>query len=318
MSDEFDLKLIQVLDALVTEKSVSKAAQKLNFSVSAMSRFLSRLRNEFNDPILVRAGLEFVPTARAVELRDQLNPLLLSIRRLTRASDEFDPVTTHRDFVITMSEAVFTFFSRALVAHLRVVAPNVHCAFLIEGRELALREPLIDLAIGAIHTHEPEIRLEPILTDRLVGVCCVDHPLVTEGVTMERYVSAEHILNSRRGSLSFFHDAELGIERTVVASAPIGISLWIIPGSDLVGLCYERLSGSLVRSLGLTTFELPFRRQPDLIHQAWHPRYDNDPAHLWLRQTIRTVIKAEFEGCTNETGRPLEAEGKCAVTKVDS
>jgi DNA-binding transcriptional LysR family regulator len=291
MQQDPDLNLLVGLQALLEEGSVTGAARRLHRSVSATSRILGHIRTEFNDPILVRSGRDFVLTERAISLRDRLSALLEEARSLSIDETTFDPGALHRDFLIVASEAVLAFLGGPLVAHFQRHAPHVRCAFVVEGREQLLRDSPVDLVIGATRTREPEIRLESVLVDRLVGVCRADHPLVTLGVTTDRYLAAQHLVNSRPGNLSASPlDQQLGIKRTVVASAPIVMSLWILLETELVGVCYERLEGPTVRALGLRTFEIPYEHEPITVSQAWHPRHDNDIAHLWLRRSVRDVV----------------------------
>lgn len=290
MSADYDLNLLVALDALLTEGSVTGAAKRLHLSVPAMSRTLSRLRREFHDPLLVKAGRGLVPTDRALALRDRVRNLLEEANALAAEEAPLDPSTLRRDFLIVAGEAILVFLAGPLLAYLEEYAPQVRCAFLAEGPELPMRNSEVDIAIGASRPHECEVRVETLMVDELVGVCRPGHPILDGPMTPERYLQARHLGNSRRGRLRGPLEKELGINRRVMASAPIVSSLSILLSVDLIGLSYRTLEGSMVAALGLATFEIPYVVRPLPIAAAWHPRHDDDLAHAWLRRTIRTVF----------------------------
>jgi DNA-binding transcriptional LysR family regulator len=289
-AETYDLNLLVALDALLTEGSVTGAARRLHLSVPATSRALSRLRREFNDPLLVKAGRGLVPTERAVALQDRVRQLLDEAHALPCREPTCDPATLHRDFLIVAGEAVLALVAGPLLSYIEAHAPLVRCAFLAEGPELLMRDSPVDLAIGASRTREPEVRVEPLLVDRMIGVCRRGHPLLSEPITRERYLATRHLGNSRWGHMVGPIDAELGITRNVVASAPIVSSLSILLSANLVGVCYEMLEGPIVTALGLATFEIPYTLQPMTVYQAWHPRHDVDAGHLWMRDAVRAVV----------------------------
>lgn len=295
MRDKPDLNLLFALEALLDECSVTGAAKRLHLSVSATSHILDRIRKQFDDPILVRSGRGLVPTQRAESMHERLTQVLHEARALSLGDPLVDPTNLRRDFMIVASEAVLSFLAGPLVAFMQERAPHVRPAFIVERHELLVRNPAIDLIIGAIRDREPGVQVETILTDRLVGVCRKDHPLLQSRVTMERYLAARHIVNSRQGHFDSPLDTEMGVHRAVVASAPIAMSLWVLLSTDLVGLCYERMEGPAVAALGLQTFEVPQEHEAVDISQAWHPRFDGDPAHAWLRASIHEVVDRLLE-----------------------
>lgn len=292
MWDDLDLNLLSALEVFLDERSVTRAAKRLHLSVSATSRLLDRIRRQFDDPILVRSGRGLVPTPRAEALYERVDRLLAEARVLARGETEVDPGRLKRDFMVVASEAVLSFLAGPLVAHLEECAPGVRCAFLTDGREWLLRNPTgADLVIRAVRVHEPEVLMESILTDRMVGVCRADHPILSGEITMDRYLAVRHVVNSRQGGFNSSIDSELGIQRNVLASAPIAMALWVLLSTDLVGACYEQMERSIVAALGLATFEIPGPLKPVEVWQAWHPRHDSDPVHKWLRATIRSVAQ---------------------------
>jgi DNA-binding transcriptional LysR family regulator len=285
-----DLNLLLGLDALLRESSVTGAAARLDLSVPAMSHLLGRIRKEFNDPILVRAGREMVPTQRAIELKDRVRRIVEEAIRLEADQMVIDPESLRRDFLIVAGEAVLSFLGGPLLAYFSGQAPNVRCAFVSDRPDVLWRNYAVDVSISVVLDPAPEMRLETLLTDRLVGVCRRGHPLLRARVTPERYQAARHLINARAGRFVSPLDARLGVERVVMASAPTVSALWMLRDTDLIGSCYERLESPAVRDIGLTTFEIPFDLEPVPICQVWQAGHDSDPAHIWLRQSIRQVV----------------------------
>jgi DNA-binding transcriptional LysR family regulator len=285
-----DLNLLLGLDALLRESSVTGAAACLDLSVPAMSHLLGRIREQFNDPILVRNGRQMVPTQRALELKERVRRVVDEAIGLEADQTSVDPGSLERDFFIVAGEAVLSFLGGPLLAYLNKHSPHVRCAFVSNRPDLLWRNFAVDLSISVVLDPSPDMRLETLLTDRLVGVCRRGHPVLRSEVTPERYLSALHLINARAGRFVSPLDARFGGERSVMASAPTVSALWMLPDTDLIGTCYERLEGSAIRTIGLRTFEIPFDLEPVPICQVWQVGHDNDPAHRWLRQTIREVV----------------------------
>lgn len=291
-----DLNLLIALDALLRESSVTEAAARLDLSVPAMSHLLGRIREEFGDPILVRSGRQMVLTQRAIELRERVASIVEEATELVTDGMALDPKSLKRDFVIGAGEAVLSFLGGPLLAYLGNNSPHVRCGFVSDTPHVLWRNFAVDLSITVVLEPTPEMRLEALLTDRLVGVCRKGHPFLQSLITPERYRAARHLINARAGRFVSPLDTRLGVERLVAASAPTVSALWMLRDTDLIGTCYERLEGEALRTIGLKTFEIPFDLEPVPICQVWHVGHDSDPAHIWLRHAIRQVVTDTLNG----------------------
>lgn len=291
--NNLDLNLLRALDMLLCESSVTRAAQKLGLSPSAMSRTLTRLRSATGDPLLVRAGRSMVPTLRAVEIRDHVHELLLDVGTiLSPRSGEINVGEIDRIFTIRAGEGFLAMFSAPLVQAIMAVAPRVRLRFAAKPRKdaEALREGSVDLDVGVSEAYAPEMRSRFIFRDRFVGAARAGHPLLDAVVTPQRYASCRHVVASRRGSPSGPVDsalAKLGIERETAVIVPgFPDALRIARRSDLVALvpgsCFEREDPILE---GLCAFPLPVQTPEITVSAIWHPRMDADPVHRWLRET---------------------------------
>lgn len=304
-----DMNLLVTLDALLSEGSVAGAAQRLNLSSPAMSRQLARIRHLLGDPVLVRAGRGLVPTPRAQALRERLRNLVAEAEALVRGEDQFDLSRLERSFSIRTSDSFVVSFGAMLAARVAREAPHVRLRFAHQDKEdvEALREGRID--IGVIDAMGPEIRQQTLFQDHFIGVVRAGHPLAG-AVTPERFAAFPHISVSRRGRFSGPIDtalAALGLTRMVtVAVANFADALAIARTSDHVAAVPTRLT--LPARAGMAGFDLPVQTAPLAISQAWHPRFDADPAHRWLRAIVR-------ETCATPRDAPASRQTGAAASE---
>jgi DNA-binding transcriptional LysR family regulator len=289
-----DLNLLVALDVLLAEGSVTGAARRLGLSPSAMSRTLARLRSATGDPLLVQAGRSLVATPYAEGLRDRVGMVAREAQAVLSPSyANFDPAGLDRTFTIRANEGFVAVFAATLVAAVTSTAPNARLRFSPKPDKDAtpLRDGQIDLEIGVAGTSAPEVRSRTILRDRFVGAARSGHPLLTEGVTPERYAACHHVVSSRRGVFAGPVDdalQELGLKRNVVVTVPgFPDALNIARRSDLVALVpHSCFANTDPLTQGLSAFELPVRTPRLDVAAMWHPRLDSDPAHRWLRETV--------------------------------
>jgi len=302
---KLDLNLLRALDVLLSEGTVAGAARKLGLSSSAMSRTLARLRAATGDPLLVRAGRSLVPTPRAKELRERVQHLSQEVRAVLRpARDALDIRTVEQTFTIRTNDGFVEAFAARLVSAVAARAPRVRLRFAAKADKdvRALREGLVDLEIGVLGATGPEVRVQTLFRDRFIGVVREGHPLLTEGaVTPARYSACGHVVASRRGRPTGPVDqalAALGLARNVVAVVPgFRAALSVARASDLVAL----LTASFLDTVGhdeplggrggVQSFALPVSTPPIVVSQMWHPRFDADGVHQWLRGVIHAVCQ---------------------------
>jgi DNA-binding transcriptional LysR family regulator len=293
-----DLNLLVALDALLGEGSVQGAARRMNLSAPAMSRTLGRIRRAFGDEILVRAGRHMVPTPRALELHGRVRSLIDDARLLMRPEGAADPATFAREFTLRTSDYVAGVFGASLQAIVAREAPQVTLRFADQGKEdvAALREGRIDLDIGVIGSVGPEIRVQTLVRDRFVAVVRRGHPLLKGRITARRFAAATHVSASRRG---FNHGpidealAAQGLSRQVRFVVPgFHAAMLTAAASDIVAavpLAIAEAAAAL--GLRISHFDLPVMTPEVVIAQAWHPRFDEDAGHRWLRQAVHRTLR---------------------------
>ena len=289
-----DFNLLAVLDVLLAEGSVARAAQRLRLSPSAMSRALARLRETTGDPLLVRAGRGLVPTPRALELRERVGRLVDEARAVLRPAEALDLKRLARTFTLRTSDGFVENFGPALIARLRADAPGVRLRFVqkFNKESTALRDGTVDLETGVVgDATGPEVRTRALFRDRFVGVVHKGHRLARGAVTPARYAAGAHVLVSRRNAgTGPVDDAlqALGLSREIVTIVGgFAAALALARTSDLVATVPERHTGNL--RAGMHSFALPVTTRPFTVSMLWHPRMDADAAHRWLRECVREV-----------------------------
>ncbi|ATZ28020.1 HTH-type transcriptional regulator LeuO [Streptomyces lavendulae subsp. lavendulae] len=287
-----DLNLLRVLDALLQENSVTRAAERLGTSPAAVSRTLARLRRTVGDPLLVRAGQGLVPTPRALELREDVRALLRGCDNVLRPGAGFDPAHLHRTFTVQATDLLLVGLAGTLTDRIHAEAPDVDVVFLPEAVEggPGLRQGWVDVELGVLGHLDPEILTRPLTRMRLVGVARSGHPLFDRRIDARSFAAAEHIGISRLGKRVGPIDgalAELGLRRRTAVIVPSHTSAMLLArDSDLVALMLADWLPDTIAALGLRTFPVPLDLAPLDIGMAWHPRNAADPGHRWLRDLL--------------------------------
>ncbi|WP_033062518.1 LysR family transcriptional regulator [Pseudomonas sp. CFII68] len=289
-----DMNLLVALDALLDEGSVVGAARRMSLSPAAMSRTLTRIRSAVGDPILVRAGRGLVPTPKALALRVQVRSLVEQAAQVFLSGDEVDLTTLERCYNLRANDVFVAAFGAQLLEIMRKKAPRTVLRFVPEGEgeDDALREGRIDLYISATRNLGPEIKVQSLFTTTFVGLARVDHPIFQEEITPKRFASYAQVSVSRRGRATGPIDtalAGMGLQRRVALITPsFHSAMFALPDSDLLLPLPEHVLWSVSRlGLPLRSFRIPMALETVVIMQAWHPRFDNDSAHRWLRQTLK-------------------------------
>jgi DNA-binding transcriptional LysR family regulator len=288
-----DLNLLVALDVLLAEKSVVRAARRLQLSPSAMSRTLARLRASTGDPLLVRAGRALVATPRADEMREHVAGLVQQAEAALRPAAGEDPGRAARTFTLRTGEGFVENFGPALLRRVSKEAPQMRLVFVpkLDRDSSALREGRVDLETGVVgKTTGPEVRAQTLFRDRFVGVVRARHPLAKGRVTAARYASSRHVETTQHVPASPADVAlsSLGLVREIaVVVSGFAAALALARQADFVATVPDRHTGNL--RAGMHVFALPFATPSITVSLLWHPRLDADPAHRWLRRCIREI-----------------------------
>jgi DNA-binding transcriptional LysR family regulator len=297
-----DMNLLVALDALLDEGSVVGAAQRMNLSPAAMSRTLGRIRDALGDPILVRAGRGLVPTPRALALREQVAALVEQAGEVFRSADEVDLPKLDRAFNIRTNDLFIALYGAQLLRRMHEQAPRTVLRFVPESPggddDSVLRDGRTDLIISSTVDLGPEIKVQSLFQTYYVGLARRDHPIFEQPITPHSFASYPQISVSRRGRANGPIDVDLAnfkVQRRVALITPsFHSALFSLPDSDLILPMPANILNSVHKlGLPLRSFEIPVPLERVTVLQAWHPRFHNDPAHRWLRQTLKACCSVD-------------------------
>jgi LysR family transcriptional regulator, nod-box dependent transcriptional activator len=294
----FDLNLLVALNALLEERSVTRAAERVHVSQPAMSGALQRLRENFNDQLLVRVGRQMELTPRARDLVEPVREILLAIDSHLRSDAVFEPASAHREFAICMTDFVSAVLLPKVMQTLSAEAPGItlHVEPLTADALSRLESAGLDFAIRA--TIEPfrmsqpqSLVSEQLFSDDWVCVAAADHPTVGDAITVEEYLELPHVALSFGKSASTMEEVALrhmSIDIDVRATArSFSTVYFMLQGTELIGLLPRRMAVHLSRYGPCKILEMPFDIGTLSESLFWHERNDGDPAHTWLRGVLK-------------------------------
>ena len=298
-TDPIDTYLLRVLVALVTERSVSRVAVRMNQSQPAISAALRRLRETFGDPILIREGGSMVPTERASQLAGRARVALAEIGQMLAGPEAFVAASSTTTFTIASPDYLAAAFMAGVVARFRAEAPQARLVVQALNPdydyEQALAQGDLDLVIGN-WTEPPErMHLSLLLEDELVCVMRRDHPLATrQALTLARYLAAVHVVptpmaRSHRPVVDT-HLAGLRQSRDARVSVPYyAMAPYLVADSDLVFTTARHFAAQFVDLLPVVAVPVPAGFPRMRFYQLWHDRSQHQEGHRWLRSLLTGV-----------------------------
>jgi len=292
-SSGIDLRDLRVLDALIREGSITRAAVSLETTQPAISKLLARLRLRFDDPLFVRRGSGVQPTARAVEMAAQVRALLEMADRLWQERLPFDPTKSEKTFSLLLTDVGMVRFLPPLVARLAELAPRIQLrAIPLDSRHFAvkLESGEADLALGALPRAAGHLRRQRLYSDGYTSVVRRNHPRPAAVRTRRGFLEEKHVLvtASETGHAAHLETQRVltrAIARTnILLQVPSFIAGAIVASqTDGVATLPANLAAIVAEPLGMTVFKTPVILPRIEIAQYWHERYHRDPAHRWLR-----------------------------------
>ncbi|WP_088307443.1 LysR family transcriptional regulator [Novosphingobium sp. B 225] len=306
-----DLNLLVALDALLTEKSVSLAADRLCLSQSATSSALGRLRDYFGDELLMVKGRHMILTARAEELIEPVRAVLEQIRSTIAIAPPFDPATAERQVRIMASDYTTQVLLAEALAQLEQDAPNMRFEIQpmstnpIEAVERGYIDLLmtIDFAVSADHPSQV------LFEDDYVVVGDAQNPALQGEVTRERYFELGHVTaRFGRAQMPAFDEwftRRQKQQRRIEIVAPSFLSLpGLVLGTSRIVTMHRRLAEQVVQTFPLVMRELPFAIPPIREVVQWHLTNSNDKALRWVVERLEAVAQRRAQGASNVI--PLE------------
>ena len=289
---QVDLNLLVALEAILAEKHLTRAGERLGLSQPTMSHTLARLRRMFGDELLTRVGREYYLTPVAEELVEPLRDILKNIELTIERRPAFDPAKDERAFAISASDYATYLVLQPAIEAIQEVAPRV--SIQVHSLDRTSTDAVtigdIDLVIWPTAIG-PDLPHEVLFTDRWVAVAWSGHPEIGKSLSMEQYLRLPHVVyGSGLNDISSIADrAVYSVHpeaRVVVTVQNFFLMPLLLGHSRMIALTHERLARRLAKLADIRMAKLEFEMPETEEAMYWHPRLTADPAHRWLRDLL--------------------------------
>ena len=301
-----DLNLLVYLDVLLRECNVTRAAEELGISQPAMSNSLRRLRDLFNDPILVRTSDGMTPTDRALELQPMVRKVLSAAEQAILPKTEFEPSESNRIFRIMASDYTESTLLPVLLRQLRKQAPNIRLDIMTPS-DVSFHDVergKVDMVINRFDSLPQSFHQVHLWDDSFSCVMSVDNP-VKDRWNLESYLSSKHVWVSKTGMgegvgmtpddvqrLGWVDEAlsKQGVKRDIsLFTRHYQVALLLAEQDDLIVTIPSMSAKSIANSDRVVILDPPFEIERMRLKMVWSPLLQHDPGHKWLRQLIKSV-----------------------------
>ncbi|GJD97215.1 LysR family transcriptional regulator [Methylobacterium iners] len=305
---KLDLNLLVALDALLTERSVTRAAARIGLSQSAMSHALARLRATFSDELLTRAPDGMRPTPRALALIEPMQSALSQIQAITAPPAAFDPATADVTFSLGIPDSTEILLMPRLVAHLRTVAPGVKLLLHTVDRHRILDDldsGRVDLGIGVFEQGQTHHKRRILNKETYLCVFNAELVGVKPPISLDDYVRLPHVLTSLVESAHGVVDealAKIGRTRVIALTSPrFTIMPFVVRQAPVIATMHSRLARFFGEAMDLTVSPAPIALPDVSISMIWHASNDEVPGQRWLRDTIVKLRHTDSHPYTGES-----------------
>jgi DNA-binding transcriptional LysR family regulator len=296
--NKLDLNLLVALDAMLTEQSISRAAERLHMSQSAASNALSRLRAYFDDELLVQVGRKMELTPRAETLRDHVRDVLVRVDTTIAAQPEFIASRSDREFRILVSDftmAVLLPHAMAL-AHRQSSTARFHLLPQVEEPQRALERGEADLLVMPRDYCSPNHPVETVFKEHFTCVVWQGSELARHGLNFERYAAAGHVVmqpsGTERGSFENWFMKRHGLTRRIAVTAfSFASAPHLVVGTELVATVHTRLAQLAHAALPIALLPPPMEMPEMDQAMQWHKYRSQDPGIVWLRQLLTQAAR---------------------------
>ena len=291
-----DLNLLVALDALLAERSVSRAGERLHLSQSATSGALSRLREAFRDPLLVVVGRAMTLTPLAESLIEPVREFLLQAEFILHRSPVFNPAKSTRRFRVMMSDYVETVIMSEALPRIQKLAPGVTFELFSNDNSRGIERGEIDLAITPSRYLAQGHPAEHLFDDDYVCLAWSKNPLIQRSITLSQYLAMGHVivrLGNQRQLPAFDewflersdHQRKIDVITTAFTLVP-----HLIIGTSRIATLHRRLYRYYKRYLPIKAVPPPLEIPNIQEFMQWHKSRDRDPGTIWLRRVLKQVV----------------------------
>lgn len=288
-----DLNLLLVFDAIYNERSISKAARKLNLSQPTVSNALARLREHLQDPLFERSAQGMSPTVRAKMISKPIRQALDVLDRGLRGEGDFNFTQSDREFVIAVEDYGEAIILPRLLEWLSRVAPNVRIRIRPESSaqlKAALRDGEVDLALDYFAMRDAGFHSKCVLTETLLSLSKQNHPQIGEKLSFDSYLALRHVVLAPRTDAMPMIDLALskrGLKRQIAVIVPHFLSMpVIVQSSDLICTLPRRMAHLYADHFNLKSYAVPLRIPRFPVYLIWHESAETDAGHLWFRNCL--------------------------------
>lgn len=293
--NRLDLNLLHVFDTICREGNLTRAAQALHLTQPAISHSLARLRSHFNDPLFIRQGSQMVPTPLARRLLQSMRPGLEQIRNAVNQFHTFDPAQQGKTFTLALRDILESTFLPELIARLAPYPDIEVRSQRVPRREMEtlLAAGKLDFAIDVLLPVSNQTGHELLRQDRLVVLARRDHPALRQGLDMETYLNARHVLVSSRAEgpgIEDFALARHGTQRHIrLRCQHYYAACRVVEKSDLLLTMPETYARIIAGNAAIQVMTPPLEMPPLEVHLYWHKAYEQEPSLVWLREQLRQI-----------------------------
>lgn len=301
-TDNLDIRQLRMLQMLLAERSISRVADLLQQSQPSVSAVLKRLRETFNDPLLVRSGQTMVLTERAEHIRLTLDQLLDDMQQLLDTEDVFEPARSRRQIRISAANSFEMFFIPKLTRAIRAEAPHVTLEFTPHSTQGNFANELetgqLDAVIGNWPVPPQSLRHMALIKSDIACVVSETHALAKrQSISLEEYLNLNHISPTQRRQSSISpidaHLAAMQLSRRIVVSVPeYNLVQHVLRDSDLVFTTGRPLAEYIAHLGGFAVLDAPAELGDMTFYLLWHERSQFSKYHHWLRTLIRREAKS--------------------------
>lgn len=283
---------MRVLEVLLAERNLTRAAEILKVTQPALSKTLAVLRTQFADPLFVRVGHRMEPTAKALELQPAMRAILDQVTTLRAQHVPFDPARSARVFTFSVVDSGLVRLLPPLIDRLSREAPRVSLRIKppdLERLETSLESGLLDFAMGSYPGLTKRIRRQRLWTVSYACVVRRDHPRIGDKLTAAHFALEKHVLVSAAGTGHAHQQAERALEDAVpadniVCRVPSFVAAAFIASStDAIVTLPAAMVSSFAEPLGLKLLPSPVKLPKLEVSQYWHERFHREPGNQWIR-----------------------------------
>lgn len=320
-----ELNLLMVFDAIMTERSITRAADRLSMTQPAVSNAVSRMRVAWKDELFVKDGRNIQPTLHASNLWNQIREPLVE---LTEAIDHkgFDPATATRTFKVAVTDIVVDMCWAQLRRIIESQAPgiNIHAIpYTIVNTEQVLEDAEVDMVIGGSGVISNTFRAEYLFSPIYVCVMHHDHRLAKADVSLEEFAAADHLLVSLSGDTTGYTDQVLmqhGLTRRIACTVNHFSSVAdLVKNSELICVVPTTAVAREIVEGEIAATKPPIELMPQQVSTIWHKRQDRDNGLIWLRKHFKDIITRTIDQQNLEVKASLccASNEDCGLTRVN-